>query len=62
MHPFETSHSARLSDFAKLAELHNREELYLWPKRRQYRNVLLKSLTGKHLRRFVEMDRNFPSR
>ena len=32
MHSLNPSHSARSSGFAKLAELHNREELYRWRK------------------------------
>jgi hypothetical protein len=38
------SHPARLSGFAKLAELHNREELYRCEKSRQYRNGRRNSL------------------
>jgi hypothetical protein len=49
MHPFETSHSARLSDFAKLAELSNREELYRPENWRQYRIVRRKSFGGQYL-------------
>src|SRR5438105_15422393 len=37
MHPFETSHSARLGDFTKLAERSNREEEYRAHTWRQYR-------------------------
>jgi hypothetical protein len=49
MHPLETSHSARLSDFAKLAELSNREELYRAKYWRQYRILRRKAFHGNHL-------------
>jgi hypothetical protein len=49
MHSIETSHSARLSDFAKLAELPNREELYRPENWRQYRIFRRKSFPGQRL-------------
>jgi hypothetical protein len=59
MYPFETSHSARLSDFAKLAELPNREELYRPENWRQYRILRRKSLRSQRLVAFSRSAANF---
>ena len=59
MHPFETSHSARLGDFTKLAELSNREELYRPKNWRQYRIFRRKSFRNLHLFDFWPFRRRF---
>jgi hypothetical protein len=59
MHPFETSHSARLSDFAKLAELSNREELYRPKDWRQYRILRRKPFRRQRLVAFQPFSSNF---
>ena len=46
-HILASSHSAWISGLAKLAELHNREELYRRGKLRQYRNLRRKFLAHK---------------